>query len=114
MFSALAIHYPTAKYWRDEHCLKDENYYFYDFTLVDQKKMIEFNGTYWHCDPAEYVPDFYHKNKEMTAQQIWEFDEKKNNFARTSGFEVLIIKESEYTNFPAETIEKCLQFLKSN
>jgi hypothetical protein len=43
-------------------------HYSYDFRIG--KKLIEFNGDYWHANPIKYSSDFLMKTKNKTAQQI--------------------------------------------
>jgi hypothetical protein len=98
----------TEKYIRDESVV-----FKYDFCVKSKLKIIEFNGDYWHCHPNAYSPDFYHIIKKMTAQEIWDYDKKKEDLARSKGYDYLVIWESEYKLFPEETINKCKQFLCS-
>ncbi len=86
----------------------------YDFCIKSSKKIIEFNGDYWHCNPNTYSSDFFHTIKKMSAQEIWAYDKKKEDLARSKGYDYLTIWESEYKLFPEETINKCKQFLNGN
>jgi hypothetical protein len=47
----------------------------YDFYY--NKKIIEFNGDYWHCNPSIYSEDYIIKQTNKTAKQIWEHDKLK-------------------------------------
>lgn len=85
----------------------------YDFTIKSTKKMIEFNGDFWHCNPSKFKPDYYHKVKKMTAEQLWKFDKHKIDLAKSYGYDVLIIWEDEWLKNPQETINKCKQFLNA-
>ena len=49
--------------------------YCYDFCF--NKKIIEFNGDYWHCNPLIYEETFYNKNKRKTAKEICQYDFNK-------------------------------------
>ena len=72
----------TILYDNDEKVMHDGiRPYKYDFCLVEKRKIIEFNGTYWHCDPRKYNADYYNKVKKMTAREIWEFDKYKRELA---------------------------------
>jgi hypothetical protein len=66
----------------------------YDF--VFDKKVIEFNGDYWHCNPTFYNKNYYHKNS-----------------IKNIGYEVLIIWENDYNVNKEETIQKCIDFVKN-
>ncbi len=83
----------------------------YDFCIKENKKIIEFNGDFWHCIPSLYNFDFYHPIKKMTALQIWEYDLTKEKLARSKGYDYLVIWESEYKLNPEGTINRCKQFL---
>lgn len=84
----------------------------YDFTILDNKKIIEFNGDYWHANPNKYNPeDIVYET--VSAKDIWDRDETKNNIARDKRFEVLIVWESDYKKDRDICIEKCLKFLRS-
>ncbi len=83
--------------------------YSYDFT--HNKKIIEFNGDYWHCNPDLYEANYFNKNKGLTANEIWNYDLEKLKTAKKYSYQVLVIWESEWLNYPNETIKKCIDFL---
>lgn len=85
--------------------------YAYDFVL--DKKIIEFNGTYWHCDSRFYNEDYFHKYKQMTAKEIWEYDKNKINYIEKEGYKTLIIWEYDYMKNPKKVIQNCINFLKT-
>ena len=89
----------------------NKRFYTYDFVHKINKKVIEFNGDYWHCNPNNYKSDFFNKRKQMTAMEIWELDEKRINKIKENGYKVLIIWESDYIHHKEETIQKCINFL---
>ena len=83
-----------------------------------KNKIIEFFGTYWHCDPShpKYgVPGFYIRrgSKKYTAASVWKIDKWRIEELQKSGYEVLVIWESEWNKSPEETIQKCLDFLNN-
>jgi hypothetical protein len=84
------------------------------FDMRKGKKLIEFNGDFWHCNPEKYSSDYLHPVKNKSAQEIWDYDKKKEEFARSKGYNYLVIWESEYKLFPEETINKCKKFLNGN
>jgi hypothetical protein len=69
-----------------------------DFIDTKQKKIIEFDGEYWHGEVG-------HGNKER--------EEKKDRALIQQNYQVLRIGEKEYKNNKQGTVEKCLNFLKS-
>lgn len=102
-----------AQKGKNEKFIYYEGFVFkYDFCL--NKKIIEFNGDYWHCNPNKYSSDYFHKNKQMLARDIWEFDRKKEEAARSKGYDYLVVWESEYKLFPEEIINKCKKFLNES
>jgi very-short-patch-repair endonuclease len=87
---------------------------YYDFVILDNKKVIEFNGDYWHCNPI------FHKEediiniigKQIMVKDIWLKDKNKISKAEENGFSVLVVWENEYVNNEKETIKKCIKFIK--
>lgn len=84
------------------------------YDLVIGKKIIEFNGDYWHCNPNKYEPDYFHRFMNCTAQEKWNFDETKINLIKSCGYEVLVIWESEYNENKELTISKCIEYLNNS
>lgn len=83
----------------------------YDF--VFGKKLIEFNGDYWHCNPLLYKDDFFNKSKQMFAKDIWNYDKVKIDSIEELGFETLIIWEYDYKNNKEEVIQRCIDFINN-
>jgi hypothetical protein len=73
-----------------------DKHYRYDYANVEKRKIIEFNGTYWHCDPRKYVEDYIHTKTKLTAGQIWARDEDKINCAKRLGYDIMIIWEKDW------------------
>ena len=88
---------------------KDGNHYAYDF--CHNKKIIEFNGDYWHMNPKIYKANDINKTKKLTAQEVWDFDKRKMECAEEHGYKVLYIWESEYNKSRSAVIKKCMDFL---
>ena len=104
------------KYLGNQNCERQytidtpERFYRYDFKFND--KIIEFNGDYWHANPDKYHEDYFHSKLQLTAKDIWEKDNIKNNVALDNGFKLKIVWESDYKNNKEKVIEECLNFLK--
>jgi len=81
----------------------------YDF--VHDRKIIEFNGDYWHCNPKFYNKNYYHKYLQMTAEEIWDNNKIKNDIIIKEGYEVLSIWENDYKNNKEKVIQECIDFL---
>jgi hypothetical protein len=73
-----------------------------DFFVLDLKKIIEFDGVYWH--------DYKRRNKRENEKRELE----KDALLKKEGFQILRISELEWEKNPSETIKKCLEFLSSN
>jgi len=104
------IYYAT---YNKEYGIRYKNkYYFYDFVILDNKKIIEFNGDIWHCNPNIYnndnKPFCYEK---IDLNDIWNFDREKLKIPEKQGFDILVIWENEYKNNKEKIIHKCLKFL---
>ena len=84
---------------------------YFDFSLGN--KIIEFNGDYWHCNPKNYDPNYYHKRLKMKASEKWKIDEDKIELAKNKGYDILVIWESEFKKCPEKIIKECLEFLNS-
>lgn len=102
-------------YGKEEKFIYDKIYkraYKYDILKLENKKIIEINGIFWHCKPTLYKEDHFHKVRKMTAKEIWEFDQRKNEIAKQYGYDVLVIWEDDYYNDPNKVIMECINFLK--
>ena len=83
--------------------------YYYDFSY--KKKIIEYNGDFWHANPKIYESN-YNFNNEICASDVWERDKKKIDFAKKLGYDVFIVWDNEYKKDKIGILEKCLNFLK--
>ena len=57
----------------------------YDLTNSENKRIIEFNGDYWHCNPNKYDGEYFNKRKQKYAKEIWEYDRLKVKTAEENG-----------------------------
>ena len=94
---------------REKYLSDGEHNFAFDFTLG--KKIIEFQGDYWHCNPAKYSADYVHKTYGITAQEVWDKDKIKLECARNHGYDVLYIWELDYRKDREGQLKKCLEFL---
>jgi len=90
-------------------CSKQQ--YLYDFVLNNRKKVIEFNGDYWHMNPSKFKETDINEVTKLTTKRTVENDKIKNDFIKRFGFTVLIIWASELEENEAITIQKCIDFL---
>lgn len=85
--------------------------YKYDLVNISNKRIIEINGTFWHCKPTLYESEYLHKVKKMYAKEIWAYDRRKIEIAEEKGYKVLVIWEDDYYNNPTTIINKCIEFI---
>ena len=79
----------------------------FDIFVSELNLVIEFNGTYWHMDPAVYNSNHYDVSMNRYAKDVWEVDRKKNQLAIDSGHVLLVIWQREL-----ETAENIIDFIK--
>lgn len=70
-----------------------------DFIILENKKIIEFDGSYWH------------NNKMQNTQSNKGRALERDNLIVESGYEVLHISESNYYSNPDKEINKCINFI---
>lgn len=78
----------------------------YDFLLEKYNIIIEYNGTYWHCDPRKYERNYFNHKKKLYAWEMWENDEKKKKIAMDNGYRIIIIWEKETEDLNEEEYRK--------
>jgi hypothetical protein len=81
----------------------------YDFVI--DKKIIEFNGDYWHCNPSTYESTYFHKMIQKTAKEIWDAHTEKIHLIEKCGYQVLVVWENDYRNNPEKVISDCVNFI---
>jgi G:T-mismatch repair DNA endonuclease (very short patch repair protein) len=76
--------------------------YVYDYMLKETNIIIEANGDYWHANPLIYNDDDVfqnmHKQKFITAKEIWELNKIKIDLANKNGHSVVVVWEAELKN----------------
>lgn len=68
----------------------------FDMGNLERKKLIEFYGTYWHCDPRFFHESFYHPQKQMSSKAIRSRDQAKRTYATSQGYQILVIWEHDW------------------
>ena len=100
---------------KNEYWINDNNkIYFFDFFFLKTKKIIEFHGDFWHCNPKLYNYSYFHPKLKKTAQEIWNQQEIKNNIAKNMGFEVLEIWEYDITHNFDKFLKIAINFIGEN
>jgi len=96
---------------------KSRRKYKVDFLIKEINLIIEFNGTYWHCDPRFYQKDYYNKKKKLKAEQIWCYDNERKTFLEELGYKVIVVWEHDYKTSCEQTlniIRECIDGEKKN
>lgn len=93
----------------DEMCISGK---YFDLTSAQNKKIIEFNGDFWHAKPSKYKATDVIPISGKTAQNVWDSDAAKIKLAEDAGYQVKVVWESEYKKNPKKIIEECVAWLK--
>lgn len=85
--------------------------YMYDLACTKRKKIVEYNGDYWHCNPKIYESDYKLKQSNMRAEEIWDRDKDKISVAESRGFEVKVVWESDFLKDQTKILNEVRYFL---
>jgi len=83
-----------------------------DILIKELNLIIEFNGTYWHCDPRCYEPEYLNKKKNKLAKDIWLEDAERIKNLEELSYNVKVIWELDYEVDKFETIKGILNEYK--
>lgn len=108
MFQKIAESIPDLQFGKDEMAIRCGNRVI-SVDCLKGKKVIEFFGDYWHCNPLKYPAT--HMVKKRSAAQIWEHDAARIRIIEDAGYQVLTIWEKEYKDNPDLVIGKCIGYL---
>lgn len=95
---------------------KDGNqikYFRYDLTNEESKRIIEFNGDFWHGNPTLYKSNDYNPVLNKSYEEIKKYDNFKSLIAFNAGYSILTIWESDYLQNHDDVIIKCKDFILS-
>jgi G:T-mismatch repair DNA endonuclease (very short patch repair protein) len=87
--------------------------YFYDLYIPSINLIIEIQGDYWHANPNRYnAEDLVHyKFADIKAQDIWDRDKVKQDFAISKGYKLIVIWEYFIKNISKEELKQYLNNL---
>lgn len=113
LFDKILTHIPSKQYVKvqyasfgnGEACIRGKYGYMFPDFLYDNKKIIEFNGDYWHRNPLIYT-------ESTESKAIWERDAKRQAELERLGYEVLVIWEKDFSDNEEVVIQRCLDFLE--
>jgi hypothetical protein len=86
----------------------------YIVDVITNKKILEFYGDYWHCNPKKYN-QLIEKSKYTNEQinKIWEKDKIRELKLISDGYDVLIIWENDWNLKRNECILQIEKYLKT-
>jgi hypothetical protein len=102
------------KYGEEEFFITDnQKLYSYDFTDIENKKIIEFNGDFFHANINQYSINeiISFKRKPHLVSDLWIKDYNKCRIAIENGYNILIVWESEYKENSSKVISMCKKFM---
>lgn len=88
-------------------------YYFYDIVFMynGKRKIIEFNGDYWHMNPAIYNENDYNNSLKLKSKEIWNLFNHKLDIAKNKNFQTHIVWEMDWDKNKEDVINECINFL---
>lgn len=98
----------TLLYGDDEKIFTFKNHWYRVDGYIEEKKIaIEFQGDYYHANPAMYKEDYVFNTwgKEYTAKEVWEKDLfRKQELENTYHIKIVYIWEKELDDFGYEFV----------
>lgn len=81
-----------------------------DIWLPDIRVGIEYDGEFWHADPRRFKATDIVRNN-ITAQEIWNNDNKKDLLCESKGIHLLRIKEYDYKHDKIEILTNVYKYI---
>lgn len=89
--------------------------YYYDFVISNIKICIEYNSEQFHPNP-NMTKEKWNNWKQLystnTANEKYDYDQKKLNILRKRGFKVLEVWDLEYKKDQDKVLQECLNFIE--
>lgn len=97
-----------------EHWIRTEEskFYFLDYKLGNC--VIEYYGSFWHCDPEDFLGKHWHPVQNRFAADIWHDDENKIKDIEKLGYHVKVIWSNEVNRNYKKAIEDCKRFINDH
>jgi hypothetical protein len=86
----------------------------YVVDIIKDKKIIEFYGDYWHCNPKIYSSQDFARiddGKKLLAENIWKKDNIRSRVLEKLGYTILVIWENDWIKNKKECIKKIKEYL---
>ena len=84
-----------------------------DILFKELNLVVEFNGTYWHCDPRFYEKNYFNQKKKLNAEQIWSYDNDRKIFLEDLGYKVIVVWEHDYKTNSEQTLNILSEFINA-
>jgi len=84
-----------------------------DILFKELNLVVEFNGTYWHCDPRFYEKNYFNQKKKLNAEQIWCYDNDRKTFLEGLGYKVIVVWEHDYKTNSEQTLNILSEFINA-
>lgn len=101
-------------YGKNEKFLYNKEYnkcFKYDLTNTKTKRIIEFNGDFWHMNPLFYKDTDIHKCGGFSAKEKWDMDNLKIETTKKHDYDIMVVWENEYLTNHDEIIKICKNFI---
>lgn len=105
------VHYATLNKEFTKYDNENKRCYFYDFVCSQRKKVIEFNGIFFHAKSQTDESFRNPFNVELTAKEAYDNEQIKLDLIKNLGFEVFIVWEDLYYQDREKLLKECLEFL---
>jgi len=105
LFEIVSSIYPNAISQKAIHT--GDRTYVFDIFVPEENMIIEYNGDFWHCNPKKYRSDWKNPRTGRTTSEQQIIDMCKIDFAKSCGFDVFVVWESELEN-KKECLKRCL------
>lgn len=112
IFDRLSLEFIDLKFECEKRIDVEGNRFFVDIACESLKIAIEFNGDYWHCNPATFAETFFHPKKKQYAKDVWEQDEKRKRLLEEAGYSVVVVWEKDYCLSKQSEIQRLVELIK--
>ena len=112
LFDEILTYIPSNQYSKvkyatfggGEECIEGRYGYMFPDFIYDNKKIIEFNGDYWHKNPK-----LYQETDEVKL--TWKHDFERKCELERLGYQVFVVWEKDFKEKREDVVKMCLSFL---
>lgn len=70
--------------------------------------VVEIYGDYWHCNPNMFDADFHNRSIDMTAQEKWDYDKRRQSDIEKLGYYVICFWEYDLNQKGFDAIKSAI------